>query len=159
MPKWTDEELNILREYYPKGGVKLVKEKGVDRSSEAIKVRASQMGLNFRDGVIDRLRSKWSKSELKILVDYYPDEGLDVVSRLKNRSERAIQVKASQMGLKLHNELKKEVTNMWTQEEVDLLYKYYESCGARHIKSLGVYRSVYAIVSKANKLGLKREIV
>ena len=99
MPKWTEEELNILREYYPKGGVKLVKEKGINRSSEAIKVRASQMGLNLKDSVIDRLRSKWSEQELQILEEYYPDEGLDVVLRLKGRSERAIQVKASQIGL------------------------------------------------------------
>ena len=159
MPKWTEEELNILREYYPKGGVKLVKEKGINRSSEAIKVRASQMGLNLKDSVIDRLRSKWSEQELQILEEYYPDEGLDVVLRLKGRSERAIQVKASQIGLKLHNDLKKEVTNMWSKEEVDLLYKYYENFGARHIKSLGAYRSEYAIVSKANKLGLRREVI
>lgn len=159
MSKWVTEELNILKEYYPIGGVRLVQKKGVERSSGAIKAMASIMAIHIDKDVLGSLRSKWSDVEIDILKKYYPKEGGEVVKRLNNRSFRAVQIKASQLGVRLDDGLKIKVNNLWTSGEVALLYKYYELRGAKYIKAKGVDRSKKAIISKANKLGLGREML
>jgi hypothetical protein len=42
---WSEEELSLLREHYPRGGVAAVQGAGVDRSGNGIFNRARKLGL------------------------------------------------------------------------------------------------------------------
>lgn len=54
---WSDEELEILRKYYPIGGYKLVQEKLPHRNKDAIQVKAHALGLKVEDREV-----KWERN-------------------------------------------------------------------------------------------------
>lgn len=159
MHRWSDGEISILKKHYADGGVKVVQEKGVNRTEEAIKMMATKLNIKLSDSTRARLKGEWTADELELLRLYYSSEGNDVQNRLQGRTIRAIQIKASQLGLKLNDSVKCVVLNRWTAQELSILKKYYKDYGAKYVKEKGVYRSNYAIVSKANKLGIKREVL
>lgn len=83
--KWSAEDLKILNDYYPIGGSKLVREKGVDKPANLIASKANVMGLK-----LNKSRAKWSDSDVAILMKYYSVEGMGVLKRLKGKSKSSI---------------------------------------------------------------------
>lgn len=79
--KWSDEELELIKEYFPIGGSKLVKQKGVNKKTREISKKANSMGM-----YLNNRRKFWSEEEVDILRKYYVTEGLDVVKRLKDKN-------------------------------------------------------------------------
>lgn len=84
--KWSKEEDDILREYYPSIGSKVYTMLNM-RSESACRTRANQ--LNIYTG-----RHFWSEEEDNILKEYYPSMGAKVASKLPGRSERACNIRA-----------------------------------------------------------------
>lgn len=89
---------------------------------------------------------KWSARELAILKHWYPIEGTDVKKRLKRRSKKAIQSKASLLHLTHSGERKP-----WTLKEELLLGESFEEKGSSIASELNRSRS--SVISKAKQLG------
>ena len=139
---WSPEEDEILRKYYPEGGAESCIEVGVNRTSQAIKMRAGRLGL-FYD------KYMWSKEELDILKRYYIQGGSKLCQEkgLK-RSSRAITSKASQIGLHIK-------TDEWSDFELNILKQYYPIGGVDLCIEKGIVnRGRKAIVQQANKMNL-----
>lgn len=155
--RWTERELYILEEYYPKGGYFLCKSNGLDRPRDATLKKAQTLGVRvikngFKSGKnIDR----WADWELAILSEEYPKKGKKGVANiLTHRTESAIYVKAISKGLSCPTELR---VDSWTPEELALLEIYYRDYGTVRCQEEGLNRSKSSIVKKANSMGLKMD--
>lgn len=139
--EWTDEENNILKEYYPIEGLKVEKRlKG--RSRGAIQSQVIRLGIKA-------LYRLWTEEEMAILKKYYSTEGKKVKDRLSGKTESAIRTKVSELGLKAPD-------TQWTDEEIGILKKYYPIYGKYTIKFIPK-RSIGVIQAKAQALGIKRQ--
>lgn len=75
---WTDRELEILKEYYPKEG-KAVNVRLKNKPKSVCTIKAKELGLIYQ--------GMWSDKELDILKEWYTKEGTKVCRRLEGRSE------------------------------------------------------------------------
>lgn len=139
--RWTEEEDNILREFYrehPDGqSLKSISHRLKNRTMIAIRSRASELGLIVLD--------YWSQDEIEIIKIYYPTEGSNVVKRLPNRTKGAIKRKADKMGL--------HCKKFWSDEEIEILRKYYSTEGLKVSKRLS-NRTDSAIIRQAQKMNI-----
>ena len=94
---WTEEENNILREWYPIEGTK-VKDRLSGRSEVAIKIQAKKLRLS--------ILLQWTEEENEILRKYYLVEGYKIKDRLVGRTKKAVQAQAGRLGLKCKNNSK-----------------------------------------------------
>ena len=94
---WTEEENNILREWYPIEGTK-VKDRLSGRSEVAIKIQAKKLRLS--------ILLQWTEEENEILRKYYLVEVYKIKDRLVGRTKKAVQVQAGRLGLKCKNNSK-----------------------------------------------------
>lgn len=153
--RWTDKELAILEEYYPLGGYFLCKEKGLERRRDATLKKAQSLGLKVNDYNHLKIMPKvlWEEWELDILKENYVKVGkLGMTKLLPHRTEGAIFLKADSLGL---HEKEIDIASKWSDEELDILKKYYSEYGPYGCKERGIDRTHCSIVKKANKLGLK----
>lgn len=139
-PRWSDDELSILKEYYSIGGSKLCQEKGLNFNSSAISSKAKEFGLYLNT------KSDWTDDEILLLKEYYPKGGVKLCKEKGlNRSESAIQVRASVLGVE-YVAYKEAV--YWSEEELYILKKYYPKGGADLCISKGLKRSKDSIRKK-----------
>lgn len=159
--RWTQKEIEILKEYYPLFGTKytetiLKKEiPGFNRSYFSIKNKAVALKIKF-------YARKWSKEEIQIIHKYYIKEGLrKTENRLKelnpnwNRGKNALATKIKELGIK------REAFIRWSQEENDIIKEYYPVGGAKFTENIlkekipGCKRKANAIKGQAIKLKIK----
>ena len=146
---WTDEDINIVRKYYPLGGVKLCLDNGLShRSVEDIKYIAKF--FNIKKNEI------WNEEYDNIIKEYYQIEGsVGCIKRGIGRTKEQIQRRAKKLGLSYKNMDERED---WTNDELNILYTYYEEHGASYCIEKGLnHRSRQSIQHKASKLGLKTD--
>ena len=92
MEKWSIEEMNILKEYYPSGNIDIIKEKLPMRTYTSITSKARKMGLKTRE--------YWSKEEIDILRKYYSVKSVfEICEMLPHRSKYCIVKKANTLGI------------------------------------------------------------
>lgn len=137
--EWSEEENNILREYYPVEGYKEVIDRLEGRTRGAINLQAKKLGIKAPDNT-------WTEEENAILRKYYPVEGIKVIDKLENRTKLAIITQAKKLELK--------APNTWTEEENDILKEYYPSEGCKVANRLNG-RTKKSIKMRVNKLGIK----
>ena len=91
--KWTDEELELLRHYYP-----------TESSTIHLRIPRHTLGSCQRKASLMGIRSlsteSWSAEEDAVLKEYYPSEGNRVSERLPGRSRKACIVRAGALGIK-----------------------------------------------------------
>lgn len=138
--KWTEEEIEILKKWYPIEGLKVLV-RLEDRTKSAIQAMAVRLNIQSPD-------RDWTDEEINILKEYYFIEGNKVKNRLNNRSQGAIKAQVEKLGIKRQCN--------WTNEEIEILKKYYTKQGINVIKFLP-NRSYDSIKTKAYKLGLIKE--
>lgn len=112
--KWTEEEIDILKEEYPTKGVKipfLVERHG----KGGVDGKARSLGLKC-----DFAKNEWTEEELKILKKYYPIKGYNIPELLKTRSRSSIIQKA--MKLKIKSEKPPERSFVILKEDLYDLY-------------------------------------
>lgn len=151
--KWSEEECSILDKYYEEGGARLCQEKGLNRTLEAIKVYANKRGLSRNIGYTDEVKElimvNYPKGGSRLCVDLCKELGYD----FKPESIRQF---ASLNGLTSPFN-KRDRFNLWTDEEIEILKKYYKEGGIALCKAKGLNsKNDKAIVYKASKFGLKR---
>lgn len=144
--KWTEEELNILKEYYQTEGLK-VASRLPSKTNSAILGMAARLGIRRRGQHI-----QWTAEEDDILKTYYPIELLDVCKRLPGRSQPAIKHRAFVLGLKARVGSRTH----WTVEEDSILRDNYPTVKQR-VKELLPGKSIDAIKTRAVALGLTSE--
>ena len=106
--EWTEEESEILREWYPVEGTKVI-DRLSGRTKRAIMEQAFKLGLKVYD--------KWTKEEIEILKKYYQIEGIKVKDRLNDKSKAAIMAQARKLKL-----IRKSAN--WTEDENNIIKKY-----------------------------------
>lgn len=109
--KWTEDEIALVKEYYPKGGSKLVKQKGLDKPTNLISSKASSLGLR-----LDVPRANWSDADVEVLVKYYGKEGMDVLDRLPGKTKLSVINKLNTI-----NTYYREKYSHWSKEDKCLL--------------------------------------
>ena len=92
---WTDEELSLLREYYPKLGTKIPQLS--HKSAAAITSCAERLGL-----VSGRA---WSAVEDSLIISKYPSCGSNI-PELIGRTEKAIGLRALKLGVRYSKDAK-----------------------------------------------------
>lgn len=139
--KWTDEEIKILKESYPKVGAEGVHKLLPHRSAESCGDMAARYGVSA-------CYTKWSDEEMEILKNNYREMGKDVAKLLPGRTVMTCQAKAASMGL-----TSKEF--YWTAEEDSVLRTYYPREG-KTVSRRFPNRSQSSCIARASKLGLCR---
>ena len=108
---WTEEENEILKQYYPVEHCKAF-ERIKDRTYSACKQQIRKLGLCGD--------TFWTEEEDAIIIKYYKELGADIQDMLPERSYGAIMQRAAKLGV---GKLKARLT----QEELNRLASLYES--------------------------------
>lgn len=135
---YTEEEDNILREYYPKIGLKVL-DMLKRRDARSVYSRASKLGIPITN-------SEWTEEEIESLKEYYPKIGMKSKKYLYGKTNKDIIDKVHELDLMR--------IKPWTNEEIELLKKYYPSMGTKCV----IYfpnRNKDNIRIKAQDIGLK----
>ena len=147
--RWSKEENEFIRQNYKKKGAKWCKENGLNNwSIEMIEIQARNLEDN------GEYKQNWSTEELNILRKYFPLGGAELCIKngIKNRTLAAINTKANKCCLFFSNN---DLPSKWTEEELDILRKYFPLGGAELCQEKGLQdRTIAGIRVKANRLGL-----
>lgn len=140
---WQEWEDRLLREQYPSQCSQIP---GLldHRSACAIMERAARLGVRAESGNPDY---NWSKSDVALLKELYPEKGSNIPELRLRHSRVAICCKAKSLGLSW--------SRTWTETETKLLCDNFPECGA-NIPELLKTRSKAAIQGKARLLGLSQ---
>lgn len=143
---WSEEELELLREYYPKGGLLLCRENGLLKGDFEIYYKAGREGLKIGSGR-GLSKNNWTEEEINLLKEFYPKGGLPLCRKqgLK-RSKDSTYVKVKELKLNRFE---------WTDEAISIIKEYYPLGGAVLCQRKGVDFSKYKIVTKAKELGVE----
>ena len=143
---WTEDEDNILQEYYPKEGG-LVCHRLPGRTRNACKNRAQYIRLQRQE---EHKFSRWTEEEDAILKEYYSTERETVHLRLPGRTASACQRRA--VGMKLG--LQDPSITSWTEEEDQIMRESYPKEGGR-VQMRLTKRTKGACKTRAKVLGLR----
>lgn len=150
---WSKEEDNIILDYYDKLGIKIMNMLP-SKSKDQIQHRAAVLGIKVNKKKIVKEeknikpKKRWSKEEIDILVEKYSEYGTKLC-QIINRNPREIQAKARRLGL--------SYLNSFTQEEENILKKYYPIEGSKSFKRL-TNHTKSSCTAKVYQLGLKFDI-
>ena len=139
---WMDEEIEILKKWYPIEGIR-VKDRLNGRTKSEIRGKVDRMG-------IISLNRYWTEEGDDIVKRYYPIEKTAVFNRLPNRSKQACMIRARLLGVTSKNE-----NTLWTDQEYEILKEYYPKVGGE--VSVMLNRSKHACITMAFKLGIKKK--
>lgn len=134
---WTEEEDNILRQYYLVEGSK-VAERLENRTPGACCSRAKELGL--------KIVSFWTDDEIRILKENYEAMGSEIVSLLPDRTWGSILTKARELDL--------SCKKYWTEEEDAILKKYFATEGKDRVAERLPERTPAACFNRAKLLGI-----
>jgi hypothetical protein len=102
---WTDKQLSFLLDNYGKVGV--------EKISREISKPVGSIYYILNKENIDLEKQWWSRDEVKMLKELYPNHSNQELEQIFSRSEDAIQLKAASLGLKKDK--------WWSEEDVELL--------------------------------------
>lgn len=135
---WSEEDNNLMRKYYPSMGSKVKSMLSVERSIDAIQMRALVMGLTYNRN------KKWSNEDKIFIKENY---GILSVKEIAERLKRTESSVANMV-----NRLKISNTG-WGDEEIEILKKYYPFEGTKVANRLT--KTAEQCENKARRLGLK----
>lgn len=100
-PKWTSEEIETLKEYYPQLLVSQMLPLLPGRTARAIWVEANKLGLKKPHKNKKPQGKRWTNKEIEILQEYYPiTTPKEIMQLLPKRSYFSINLKASRLSIK-----------------------------------------------------------
>ena len=153
--RWTTEEIEILKKYYPTEGDAVFK-RLPGRTAKSCRIQASKLKIskNISSTIVQDDRKYirlWTKAEDEILREYYAEEGSNVRYRLNQRSAESCRGRAAALGLAYSGTNRK-----WSHREDEILKKYYTTEGSEIQKRLHE-RTKEACNKRAAKLGLRMQ--
>lgn len=142
--RFTEEDIDYLKIYYPLGDWDKIYERFPNISKQSIYTKMSELNITANNFYEENI---WTEEELNILKENYEYGNIDSLCRmLPNRSYKAITTKAKRIGLKTRD--------FWSIEENDILYKNYHIKTVDEIMKLLPSRTHNAIIAQAGNLGL-----
>ena len=138
---WSEEELQILKKYYPEEGYRCYK-RFTNKSKTAVQGKAFRLGL---ESTWD-----WTESEIAKLKQYYPLYGYKCKEYLCHKSIAKIKAKALELNLSNPYE------TTWSEHDVDILVKYYPEIGTACTKYMENTHTVSQIYNKVRDLRKKK---
>lgn len=146
---WTEEMVQVLKDFYPSKGPDYCAEKlGINKSTVKDKARNLKIKFINPDNI-------WSEEEDNILLKYYPIENRESFKRLNNRSHNECVYRIKQLE-KIHNIKLRSPRNSWTKEEEELLIKNYNSVeNKQELTTLFPNRTISSIKTKYRTLKQK----
>ena len=120
--RWTADEIEILRKYYPAEGDQVC-ERLSGRTAKSCRIQASKMEISKNISSSATVQNDvkyvrlWTEAEDKILREYYAAEGSKVRYRLNQRSAESCRGRAAALGLTYSGTRKRGRTE---QEDLDL---------------------------------------
>lgn len=139
MGRWTQDDIEILKEYYPSHGSKYCSEL-LSKSRDSINKRARLLEIHTS------IHRKWSQEEDKILKQYYIKYGVKYCADLLNKSHGAISGRVRTIGLT-------RTMTRWNEQEIDIFRQYYPDYGSKYCADL-LGKSRWSIIGKAFRLGI-----
>ena len=140
--RWAEWEDDIIRKYYPDGGVKECLKYLPKRNKGSICTRAYELNVKYESDI-------WTVHEDDIIRKYYCDGGpKECLKYLPNRSVWSIMVRANKLNIK---------SRRWTVEEDNIIRKYYLDSGVKECLKYLPNKSADSIVNRANRLNIKHE--
>ncbi len=143
MRSWSDEEIRILREFFPKEGNK-VSRRLPGKNRVEINSMTKELGLKWNEF---REYNSWTDEEEEILKTYYPLEGKEVSARLPRHSLASILSCAREHNLIFRSDY-------WTEGEDDIIRKHYATESSDIVRMLPG-RTWEAIKKRAHFIGVK----
>jgi len=143
--KWSEEELEILKEYYSELGADVHKLLP-GRSEAACDAMAYRLGISPPDS--KKIPVRWTDEEIEVLKTNYHKLGKDVAALLPGRTAASCQIKASSLGLIYRK-------YFWSETEDAILKVHYPKEGDSVVRRLP-NRTKDSCVTRANQLGLHR---
>lgn len=122
--KYTEEDIQFLKENYPVGNWDKIHERFTNISDCAIQHKCSRLGIKFNNEFKIKfdsnihLRNKWSEEEIEYLIKNYSIIPLDIIhKKLNYRTIDSIILKANSLNLISYNKLH----NSWTENQIDYI--------------------------------------
>lgn len=161
--KWTDADIQLLREVWPHHMTSEVVAMFPQFSKSSVNTKASKLKLKRSDAILERIeqerhkspdvgerRRTWTDEENALLREYWPQgKSTDVYQLLPHKSVDQIRYQASRLGLKYRD------LQPWTTEEESLLTKHWPEGNPSAVFAMLPHRLCKNIRSKANKMGLR----
>lgn len=145
MAKWTDEDIEILKNNYIYGQINNICELLKNKFTyNAITSKAGKLGISCR--------YIWTDEELKILYNFYPIKTPDeMLILLPNRNKKTIIMKACELNIR------NIVTQkLWfSDDDIDFIYNNWKTMSDDEIGNI-IGRTPHAISDKRSELGLLR---
>lgn len=153
--KYTEEDVEFLREYYPTGQWDKIFERFPGLTKTCIHSKCSKLGIKLDIQYRQRTekgRKRWDDSEIELLKSIYTDYPIDyVMSKFPDRTLASVQLKATDLKLLSYN----HVNARWKDWEIQYIKDNWELTPdiimCEHIK-----RSFRATKAKREELGLFR---
>ncbi|AHE72480.1 hypothetical protein M942_04085 [Enterobacter ludwigii] len=137
IPRWTDEEEDILRKHYVNGaGIAHIRMLLKGKTRASIFTRAAILGLTSG--------RYWREEELRVLRKHYPDMGNSVAELLPGRSRNSVGVTARRLGLRKSLDCAKGY-RPWSDDEWALLDKNMHLSAAEQREMLFPHRTKKAV--------------
>ena len=144
MQLWSEEETAILRKYYPiYGGSSKMQELLPHRRSNVINEKAKALGMSNPNN------HYLSMEEIEFIKQNHPIHGTKYCAKHLNVTKETIKNYVRKLGLTTH-------FKPWTEEECEILRKYYPSEGLEVCHRLPKHKP-NSCKAKANSLGLRRD--
>jgi hypothetical protein len=146
MKKFTQEEIEIIKEYYPTLSKEESKtQMGIllpNRSYDVIIAKAKRLGI--------KKSFWWTEDDISRLKELYPiTEKDEIIAYFNGRTYKEIQTMAN--SLKLKRDL-----YYWSPDEVEIVEKYYPNSSKEELEELLPRHTFLQIRSKASKLKIIR---
>jgi hypothetical protein len=140
---YSNEEIEIIRHYYPIGGANLTINylphrtiKGISEKARTLHIKSNNKHITYKDG------------EIEIIKLHYPIGGADLVLKhLQNRSRESIFAIASK--LKIKSKVK-----YFSKYDDDIIRQYYPKNGFEEVIKYLPERDKSSIQQRAHKLGV-----
>lgn len=144
---WTEEEINILREYASKCHYTELTKVLPNRTLGAIKGKAKELGLELKF----KNRTKWTLSEEQLLKEYAEIYTVSEIASLLERTISSINSKLKNMGITALPSSK-----YWTKEEEEQLKNFAKELSTEEIAQK-MNKSYEAVNQKLYQLGIKAQ--
>ena len=149
MSRWSEEEIQILREVYPKEGVRGVlrelKKRGYERSYFSVVKKASALGVR---NDFQGMGRKWTEEEVRFLIENYPRMTIRELAKCLGRSYYGTAMKLTELRRRgLIQEKKRAVVPVDFSLEVELesILQYQEISFSRRVYEVDVDLGEYPV--------------
>lgn len=141
---YTENEIEILKKYYPVGGYKEVQKYMPHRNKKSIQEKARTLGIKTNN-----IKIAYSLEEKEIIRMYYPIGGASLVQEKlpSYRHLDSIRRTASDLGIK-------GTTDYYEDYEDEIIKTHYPKNGYEKVMKLLPHRDKSSIQQRANKLGV-----